>query len=728
MTVAAILFGAALTIAACWSAGALLLRRLQLPLHREEQPIFAFLLGSSAVSLIVFFLGIARLFYPAVLLALAAALILAAVRLRIPRWSPLPSLPQPWGYAFLAVFLFFGANYFLNALRPEISPDGSVYHLGLVARYLREHRIPAITDNLYDSLPKGLEMLFVVAYAFGRHSAAALVHFAFLIATSLAVLNFGRRIGQPVAGMAASLCFFLSPLVALDGTTAYNDVALAGTLFGVFYLLEIWRTDRRPALLAASGFLAGFAFAIKYTGIVGALFAVLYVVWHTRRQAWVALALFAAAALVPALPYPAKNWIVTGNPVAPFLNRWFPNPHMHVSAEVAARERMRNYPGLASRREIPAELALRGAVLEGHIGPLFLLAPVAVLALRSPLGRRTLAAAIVFALPFAGNVGARFLLPALLPLGFAMMLPFSRAPWFLAGVVLAHAITSWPSVARLYTVSGITQLDSFPVRDGLRLEPEEQSLLRREPLYAAAQMVERQTPADAVVLLIGSLPEAYTSRRIVTYHLSARGERLAETLFAPLVPQSPPVKRYTSSFRRQSARNLRVAVTAARAAEQCEFAEVRLFDGDRELPRDAGWRITASPYPWDAPLAFDANPITFWKTWQHARPGDFLAIDLGREEMLDRVEIDAPLRNPGLELRIEGLAEPAAASAALVPPPSHLRRYAIEALRRDGITHIAVAGFVYGAQDLYARPGIWGVEFVAEAAGVKLYRLAAEAE
>ena len=155
--------------------------------------------------------------------------------------------------------------YLANAMAPEVSPDGAGYHLGLVGRYLREHGFVRITDNLYAAMPAGVEMLFLFAFAFGRHSAAALVHFAFLLALVWQVFSYARRRGFPVAGASAALLVFASPVVGIDGTSAYNDVAVAAIAFTLFHLLQIWDEERNPRLLAAIGLVAGFAFAAKYT-------------------------------------------------------------------------------------------------------------------------------------------------------------------------------------------------------------------------------------------------------------------------------------------------------------------------------------------------------------------------------------------------------------------------------------------------------------------------------
>jgi hypothetical protein len=110
---------------------------------------------------------------------------------------------------------------------------------------------------------------------------------------------------------------------------------------------------------------------------------------------------FAACALVMILPWMVKNWVWLDNPFSPFLNTLFPNPHINISFEKGYAEHMRNYDGLASRWVIPLEVTLRGNKLCGLLGPLYLLAPLALVALRHPHGRKLLVAALVFGLTYA---------------------------------------------------------------------------------------------------------------------------------------------------------------------------------------------------------------------------------------------------------------------------------------------------------------------------------------
>src|SRR5690606_8878491 len=106
------------------------------------------------------------------------------------------------------------------ALAPERSPDGATYHLGFVARYLRERAMEPITTNFYAMLSQGMELLFVPAFAIGRHPAAALLQLTFAVALAWMILAFGRRGGKPWAGGVAALLTFLSPVFGITASAA----------------------------------------------------------------------------------------------------------------------------------------------------------------------------------------------------------------------------------------------------------------------------------------------------------------------------------------------------------------------------------------------------------------------------------------------------------------------------------------------------------------------------
>src|SRR5579875_1312696 len=289
------LFAAAMVVAACWSAGVLLVSRCGAKLDRAESIPLQFLTGACAFQLVLFAILAARIAYKPVLLAVCAAVIGAGIgQYR----RPAGRFPEKhWTlFLLLAIFAVFSVVVFINAWAPETSADGSGYHLEIVAHYLRARGFQGLPTNMYSALGQGIELLYVPSVAFGGFSSAALVLFAY-----------GLRLGKPWAGAAAALLVSLSPVAARDGSTAYIDVATAAVVFAVFYWLEVWDGSRDGRLLLPIGLLGGYAYAAKYTAAVILLYALAFVGFRARRLR-PALTVAALAALVIA-PWMLKDWI-----------------------------------------------------------------------------------------------------------------------------------------------------------------------------------------------------------------------------------------------------------------------------------------------------------------------------------------------------------------------------------------------------------------------------------
>ena len=485
-TLGYITFGWLFTVVVSWFVGKLLLRRLSLRLYKQEEDVLGFVLGSACLSTAIFLLCSLHLAYKGVFLTMGVIAIAAGVRQRVWR-SPaerLPRLPAVWRLLFYGIYVVFAGLYLVYAFAPESSPDGSTYHLGLVIRYAHEHGFPAITNNFYASLPQGMEMLFLYAFIWGRHSAAALVHCTFLLVLPWLILNYGRRLDMPGAGVAGGLLMFLAPVAGIAGTSAYNDVAVAAVTFSMFALLEVWFEQRDSRILIAAGLLAGFAFAIKYTAFMAPVYAtgfVAYTVWRSHKRTLRPLLVVALSAAVLIIPTLVKNWIVVRNPVSPFFNRVFPNPYIHVSFEQDVLARMRAYDSIHSVWQIPYEVTLSGAALQGLLGPVFLLAPLSLLALRYPAGRRLLLAAFVFLLPYPANLGTRFLLPAATFIAPAIGLALRGSSAIVAPILLLHALLSWPSNIHWYSDMNCWRLGQPSLRAALRLESEDEYLRNTSP-------------------------------------------------------------------------------------------------------------------------------------------------------------------------------------------------------------------------------------------------------
>ena len=740
----AILYGAAFTVATCIALGSLWLRLVRLPLLPTERWVFSFLCGAAVLSGIVFLLccvhGVHRVVLAVIgIMAIASAGVFAFRSRGAGDRSPSPTnLPRLWRIGFGLVIAVFGVLYFFNAMAPETSSDGLAYHLWLAQTYLRAHGFVHL-DTFFANMPQGLELLFLFALALGRNSSASLVHFAFLMALPLLMVSYGRRAGIPAASAAAALFVFVSPVVGVDGTTTYNDVAATTLIFAVFHLMQIWSTERRTALLVIAGVLAGFAYSIKYTAGFGIVFALGLAVWTLwrNRQPWLRPALtFCVCASILIVPWTLKSWIWAGNPVPPFANRLFPNPNVHIAFEDQLQKTLRRYD-LKSPREIPVEVMIHGGALGGIIGPLFFMAPLALLALRQPQGRRILLAGAVLLVPYFNNIGTRFLLPALPFISLAMALAltwiWTAAPVVLLAIALLNAVACWPSIVGRYTPPGIWRISGLQFRQALRLEPEDVWLSREFPPYVVARMIDQFVPAGQKVFAFGTPARAYAHREITASWESAPGEVRRDILLTPLIDDWHPTRVSEFAFTPRTLRRIRLVQTVASDA-LWSVSELRVYADGRELAILPAWGLTAQPNPWDVRLAFDNLAVTRWRSWQPAAPGMYLEVDFGKPTPVDSIRVQSSTDESETTCRLDGAGPDAREWTTLAENPKqvfllpdlgniNLRAEATYALKHQGYGYLLIENDGLGADDYFRNASLWNIELKADRAGSRLYEI-----
>jgi hypothetical protein len=725
-----ILFGAFFTIAGSLALGSLLLRWLSLKLYRQEEWLFSFLAGSGLLSLVVFCLAASHLLLKGTLVAVGVVVIGFAVWKRSYRFAgpPLPPMQRSWAVLFWVPYVFFGLLYFFSAMAPEHSPDGITYHLGLVSRYYREHGFVGIGTNMYASLSQGLEMLFLFAYAFGRHSAAAMVHCAFLLAFPLLMLAWARRHGLEVAGVTGALLVYLSPVVGITGTSAYNDVAAAVVVFAVFYLLEIWSEERDERLLVLIGLLAGYCYALKYPAGFAIVYAVIWVAWKSRSIA--AIAIVSVCSVILVVPWMAKNAVLVGNPIAPFGNRFFPNPYILPGDEANYAHDMRTFNDVHPP-EIPIEVTVGGQRLGGIVGPAFLLLPLSLLALRWRKGRILVLTAVFFSATYFTNISTRFLIQSLPFWSLALGMVVTQVPPAAVLLILAHGLASWPPFMARYAAPYAWRLDRIPYRPALRLVPEERYLVEKSRGYILARMVEHSVPqGEPVFSFGGTIAEAYTTRECLVGFQAALNYRIRDLLHTPLIPEIQPTRWLDFKFAPQTIRKVRLVQTAGGGSEYWSVGELRLYSGDRELPRAPEWRLTARPNPGVIQSAFDNSPVTRWRSGESIRPGMYIEVDLGKAVVIDRVRAECSRDQYKAAMKVDVLDAPGTwTTVAMEPQESNapgwagLRRAATAEVKALGVSYILIEEGDFGARDYIDKAPLWGWRQVDEIAGAHLFHI-----
>ncbi|MEO8100635.1 MAG: hypothetical protein ABI811_23255 [Acidobacteriota bacterium] len=732
---AAALFGAGFTAVTCYAFGVVLLDRLGLSgmLRRPERYPLGFTLGAAALHLLLFALLALHIAYWPVIIGLMLAAILRAYRSGAckPQGSELERVS---GFLKLLLAVVEGTYfvlYFIYAWAPEHSPDGSSYHLGIIARYIREHGFVALTSSIYAMLGQGVELIFLPAFIIGRHSAAALTHLSFAVALAFAMLAYGQRLGKPWVGGAAALFVFLSPVFGLTASIAYIDAATAAVVFASFYFLEIWDREREVnphawKLLIAVGLLAGYAYAAKYTTFTIGVYSLGFVAWKTRRLKPVLLV--AACAALMAGPWIVRNAIVYQNPAAPLGNSLFRNPFVHVMFEREYSEFLRHY-GVVDRRTLPLDVTIGGERTTGLIGPLFLLLPFGLLALRRRAGRHLWIAAALLLSTFLLNVGTRFLIPALPFLSLTIALAAAESPALLCFLILFHAVASWPSVIPSYADKYAWRIERPELQAALRVLDTDTFLAQHMGNYAATRMLDRYVPDDEPVLTQSGIPDSYTRREIRVGFQSAPNEVLLDMFQMGWLVGSQPIRSLNFRFPERTARRFRVQQTAATPPiEQWNIHELRFFHQGRELARKPEWRLQAWPNPWDVLMAFDNSPATRWRSWETPAPGMYIEVDFGADTSVDEIRIETSSDSANVRVQPEvwngsGWEKlPAQLEGIDVAPNPNARRMATHEIHLKGVNYFLIFDTDFGSVDVRDDPEAWGLTLLATEGGARIYK------
>lgn len=319
----------------------------------------------------------------------------------------------------------------LQALWPQLSWDANAYHLTVPRLYLEHGGFRRIPFNVYSNWPLNTQLLFALALAIRDYVLAKAIHFVFGLATLLVVYSSVRGASRPWTGWLGGALFLVNPVVLDELRAAYVDLALAFFLLLAFLMVHHAlenRQDRGRSLIVA-GVFSGVVAGIKPTGVSAVLcLLALYLVVTLRQrerpgQILDGLTRIAVPTGVLLAPWGIKSWILTGNPVYPFLYRVLGGPEW--SAELGVQLQSWQQ-GMGMGRTwidyllLPWRVMVAGGSgydhFDGRISPLWLvLVPLGlVVGRRQPLIIRSLGVAgLYFILWALSSQQMRFLIPIL---------------------------------------------------------------------------------------------------------------------------------------------------------------------------------------------------------------------------------------------------------------------------------------------------------------------------
>ena len=210
------------------------------------------------------------------------------------------------------------------ALYPPTDADSTMYHLPAASEFATSHALPALADLRYPVFPQLHELLAAAALLVGDDLLAQLLNVLWALLTAGVLWGWGAGAGDRRLGAASAALWFGSPVVLFLARTTHVELAAAAFALAAVTSADRARDSGDVRWWTLAGAFAGWAAATKYTGLyfVAAL-GVLALVRGPAGARFRSVAAFAVGALAAALPWYARSWLLSGNPVWPFLGSVF---------------------------------------------------------------------------------------------------------------------------------------------------------------------------------------------------------------------------------------------------------------------------------------------------------------------------------------------------------------------------------------------------------------------
>ncbi len=245
-------------------------------------------------------------------------------------WRRLRRL-DPASWVLVGFIALMGLLNLLAAMAPVIGIDELIYRVRLPDLYLEQGGFSYLPTLEVHQQPQQVQMLQMWLMGLGSDSATQLVQWAMGLLLVAAVVDLARRWVPVTIALAAGAVFYGVSDVVVLSARAVPDLANGLFLFLAFVAFVRWMDTDEDRWLVVVGVLAGlFAAGSRLPGAYGAIglaaLAILYA-WRRPDRGPVRVvgagAIVGVAALVMVVPWFAKAWAHTGNPLWPYLGGIF---------------------------------------------------------------------------------------------------------------------------------------------------------------------------------------------------------------------------------------------------------------------------------------------------------------------------------------------------------------------------------------------------------------------
>jgi hypothetical protein len=218
---------------------------------------------------------------------------------------------------FWAILITVSLGNLLFGYAPPTGEDELQYQLTLPSIWVAQGRIVSFFHNHNSFFPLNAQLLYAGILLCSQELAVKAMVWISGLLTAAAFWTFARyrlQFDRQLSLIGLALFYTMPFITSLNGTTSSDLLCLFFEMLSLAFIWS-WHEDARLGAVAWAGFFAGFAMGTRiYAGAwVGAV--ALFLIWHCRSIRPVLL--FTLATTLVFLPWPVRNWYLTGNPLYP---------------------------------------------------------------------------------------------------------------------------------------------------------------------------------------------------------------------------------------------------------------------------------------------------------------------------------------------------------------------------------------------------------------------------
>ncbi len=243
-------------------------------------------------------------------------------------------------------------------------------HLALPSDYGRAGRILAQPGNVYSGYPHFMHSLYAVAMLGDHELPVSLLNWSMGCLACMAIYSLGRRVGTRQTGLVSAALLATAPIYLDQAGNVGIDLPFVAYSTAGLAAVVAWHDEKRLEWLLVAGVLAGASCGIRHTGyLVCMLLAIGVLALSLRNRPLRHAGIFALVAVVLALPWLFRSWLITGNPLFPFLLSVFPeSPIDHIAVSTPGVHESINRSsgmGLVALLRFPWDIVMRPAMYDG---------------------------------------------------------------------------------------------------------------------------------------------------------------------------------------------------------------------------------------------------------------------------------------------------------------------------------------------------------------------------